>query len=173
MQYFERKNCFSVTDTQSWWKSWSPNGYNHTRVQLNLHRRRKRVHESFSTRRKIEKSLVFTILWNLANLVKNYFGIFLQVRFTVLRQIVLLRERCAKLRKELHQYCCNQAWTKNGKRVPCNVTVICEMSKTFSNGKTRHERRFGEPLKGQVIPFGSMVECHYFCERPVKAPSIW
>ena len=25
-------------------------------------------------------------------------------------------------------------------------------------GQTPHERRFGEPLKGRVIPFGAMVE---------------
>ena len=30
----------------------------------------------------------------------------------------------------------------------------------LGDGKTRYERRFGEPLKGLVIPFGAMVECH-------------
>ena len=27
-------------------------------------------------------------------------------------------------------------------------------------GRTPHERRFGEPLKGPIIPFGSKVEYH-------------
>ena len=30
----------------------------------------------------------------------------------------------------------------------------------LSNGKTPYERRFGAPLKGPIIPFGSMVEYH-------------
>ena len=30
----------------------------------------------------------------------------------------------------------------------------------LSGGKTRYDRRFGEPLLRPVIPFGSMVECH-------------
>ena len=30
----------------------------------------------------------------------------------------------------------------------------------LADGKTRYERRFGEPFKGPVIPFGAMVENH-------------
>ena len=30
----------------------------------------------------------------------------------------------------------------------------------LSDGKTLYERRFGEPLKGPIIPFGSLVECY-------------
>ena len=28
----------------------------------------------------------------------------------------------------------------------------------LSGGKTPHERRFGKPFKGPIIPFGSLVE---------------
>ena len=28
------------------------------------------------------------------------------------------------------------------------------------DGKTQYERRFGEPLRGPIIPFGSLVEYH-------------
>ena len=35
-----------------------------------------------------------------------------------------------------------------------NVTDLC------SDGKTPYERRFGQPLKGPIIPFGSLVEYH-------------
>ena len=35
-----------------------------------------------------------------------------------------------------------------------NVTVL------FSDGKTPYERRFGQPFKGPIIPFGSLVEYH-------------
>ena len=30
----------------------------------------------------------------------------------------------------------------------------------LSDGKTQNERRFGQPFKGPIIPFGSLVECH-------------
>ena len=30
----------------------------------------------------------------------------------------------------------------------------------LADGKTPYERRFGEPLKGPIIPFGAMVEYH-------------
>ena len=30
----------------------------------------------------------------------------------------------------------------------------------FSDGKTPYERRFGQPFKGPIIPFGSLVEYH-------------
>ena len=32
-------------------------------------------------------------------------------------------------------------------------------------GKTPYERRFGEPVKGPIIPFGAMVECHPISAR--------
>ena len=35
----------------------------------------------------------------------------------------------------------------------------------LADGKTPHERRFGEPLIGPVIPGGSMVECHPISEK--------
>ena len=30
----------------------------------------------------------------------------------------------------------------------------------LSDGKTPYERRFGQPFKGPIIPFGSLVEYH-------------
>ena len=42
-----------------------------------------------------------------------------------------------------------------------NVTPICETSQiSCLMGKTPYGRRFGEPSKGPVIPFGSLVEYH-------------
>ena len=37
----------------------------------------------------------------------------------------------------------------------------------LSDGKTPDERRFGEPLKGPMIPFGAMVEYH-----PISAQDL-
>ena len=49
---------------------------------------------------------------------------------------------------------------KTGGQIPWNVTPICETSQILSDGKTPNERRFGQPSKGPIIPFGSLVEYH-------------
>ena len=35
----------------------------------------------------------------------------------------------------------------------------------LSDGKTPYERRFGQPIKGPLIPFGSLVEYHSFIAK--------
>ena len=50
---------------------------------------------------------------------------------------------------------------KVGGQILWNVAPICETSQTYlSDGKTPYERRFGQPCKGPIIPFGSLVEYH-------------
>ena len=39
-------------------------------------------------------------------------------------------------------------------------TYLRNVTDLLSDGKTHHERRFGHPLKGPIIPFGSLVEYH-------------
>ena len=41
----------------------------------------------------------------------------------------------------------------------------------LSDGKTPYERRFGQPLKGPIIPFGSLVE-YYLSLRKTSQESI-
>ena len=41
----------------------------------------------------------------------------------------------------------------------CN-TYLRNVTDLLSDGKTHYERRFGQPFKGPIIPFGSLVECH-------------
>ena len=53
-------------------------------------------------------------------------------------------------------------------------TYLRNVTDLLSDGKTPYERRFGQPLKGPIIPFGLLVLVSpYNCERPVKNPSIW
>ena len=53
-------------------------------------------------------------------------------------------------------------------------TYLRKRHRFVSDGKTPYERRFGQPSKGLIIPFGSLVEYHpCHCEGPVKNPSIW
>ena len=50
---------------------------------------------------------------------------------------------------------------KIGGQIPWNVTPICGTFKiSCLIGKTPYERRFGQPFKGPIIPFGSLVEYH-------------
>ena len=101
-----------------------------SREKLKLLRRRKRVWESFSSRRKNRKSFTLTIHWNLANLVKIYHG-FIELQHLIdPRWMALLKEPYAEWKKEHQLYCCNQAWMKNGGLILWNAAAVCDMSKT-------------------------------------------
>ena len=39
-------------------------------------------------------------------------------------------------------------------------TYLRNVTDLLSNGKTPYERRFGQPFKGPIVPFGSLVEYH-------------
>ena len=50
---------------------------------------------------------------------------------------------------------------KVGGQIPWNAIPISEKFKiSCLMGKTPYERRFGQPFKGPIIPFGSLVEYH-------------
>ena len=50
---------------------------------------------------------------------------------------------------------------KVGGQIPWNVTPISETSQIYSlMGRRPMKRRFGQPFKGPIIPFGSLVEYH-------------
>ena len=40
-------------------------------------------------------------------------------------------------------------------------TYLRNIQDLLSDGKTPYVRRFGEPFKGPIIPFGSLVEYYY------------
>ena len=60
----EEVNLETITDTQSPYKTWQLSGFNPIRTKQSRHRRRKRVSERFSSRRKSRKSFTPTIHWN-------------------------------------------------------------------------------------------------------------
>ena len=50
---------------------------------------------------------------------------------------------------------------KVGGQILWNVnTYLRNVTDLLSDGKTHHERRFGQPFKGPIVPFGSLVEYH-------------
>ena len=53
-------------------------------------------------------------------------------------------------------------------------TCLRNVTDLLSDGKTPYERRFEQPFKGPIIPFGSLVEYHPITAKgSVKNPSIW
>ena len=73
----------------------------------------------------------------------------------------LLREQCAEERKAPLLYCCNsglnESWWADS--IAC-YTCLRNVTDLLSDGKTPYERRFGQPFKGPIIPFGSLVQYH-------------
>ena len=53
---------------------------------------------------------------------------------------------------------------KVGGQILWNVTPICNVTDSLSDGKTPYQRRFGQPFKGPIILSGSLVE-----HRPITA----
>ena len=73
-----------------------------------------------------------------------------------------IAERAARRVKEgtsavLLQSGLDNEWWADSMECYCNLRKIRDL---LSDGKTPYERRFGVPFKGQVIPFGAMVDYH-------------
>ena len=51
----------------------------------------------------------------------------------------------------------NESWWADS--MEC-YTCLRNVTDLLSDGKTPYERRFGQPFKGPIIPFGSLVEYH-------------
>ena len=114
-----------------------------------------------------KNSFTLTVPWNLAKLVKISPGIIARQHHTGQKQM----ERAVRRVKEgtsavLLQSGLNESWWADS--MEC-YTYLRNVTDLLSDGKTPYERRFGQPCKGPIIPFGSLVElspCN--CEGPVK-----
>ena len=53
----------------------------------------------------------------------------------------------------------NKIQEKNESQLEC-YTYLRNVTDLLSDGKTPYERRFGQPNKGPIVPFGSLVEYH-------------
>ena len=64
-------------------------------------------------------------------------------------------------------------WGLDEKRSADSLECYCylrSIQDLLSEGKTLYERRFGEPLKGPIIPFGSMIEYHPISAKDLSRP---
>ena len=60
---------------------------------------------------------------------EDFPGIIVRLHHTDRKQMGLLKERCAELKKAPLQYCCNRIWMKIGGQILWNVIPICETFK--------------------------------------------
>ena len=96
------------------YRTWLPNGSSHIRVKQKLHRKHNGACRNSWSQIGNLKSFTLTIPWNSAKPVKISPGIIARLHHTDRRQMGLLKERCAGLKKGLLLYCCNHVWRKNG-----------------------------------------------------------
>ena len=159
---------------QSWCRTW-PNGSSRIRAKQKLHRKPREACKSSWSPIGSLKSFILTIPWNLAKPVKISLGIIARPHHTDQKQMGLPRRAVRRVKEGtsavLLQSGLNESWWADS--MEC-FTYLRNVTDLLSDGKTPYDRRFGQPFKGPIIPFGSLVEYYpFYCERPVKNPSIW
>ena len=151
-------NLGTIIDVQSWCRTC------HTMDTIiqNILRKHKGACKSSWSRIGSLKSFTLTIPWNLAKLVKIFLGIIVRQHHTDWKETNGIAERAVRRIKEgtsavLLQSGLDEKWWADSMECHCYLRNIQDL---LSDGKTPYERRFGEPLKGAIIPFGAMLEYH-------------
>ena len=117
----------TIIDMLWWCKTWLLNGINHIRAKHNFSGNRKELAKVLGTYQETKSDLHWQLPWNLVRLVKIFRGIIARQPRIVQKQMGLLKEQYAELRKACVRYCCSQVWLKIGGRIPWNVTASCEI----------------------------------------------
>ena len=152
-------NLETITDIQSWCRTEPPNGSKRIRAKRKLLRKLKESCKSSWSPIGSLKSFTLTIPWNSAKLVKISHGI---VSTHTDQKQNGIAERVVRRVKEgtsavLYQSGLNEnCWADS---MEC-YSYLRNVTDLLSDGKTPCERRFGQPFKGPIIPFGSLVEYH-------------
>ena len=156
-------NLETVTDTASWYKIWQLNGFNHIRAKPKLLRRRKRGFRKFLEPTKNPKviytdnSLEFgkaceDLSWNHCTSTPHRS----ETNGIAEGAVRRIKEGTSAV---LLQSGLDEKWLAVSTECYCYLWKVQDL---LSDGKTPYERRFGEPLKGPIVPVGSMVEYHPF-----------
>ena len=90
------------------------------------------------------------------------------------RRMALLKERYAEKEKGRVQYCCNQAWMKNGGLTLWNAIAICETSKTsWQMGKDFTNDDLKNHLEAWSFRLVQWLNIKRFLQKTSQAPPIW
>ena len=138
----------------------------HIRAKQKLHKKLREACKSSWNPIGILKSFTLTIPWNSAKLVKISPGIIARLH-PHRSETNGIAERVVRRVKEgtsavLLQSGLNGNWSADS--MEC-YTFLRNVANLLSDGKTPYERRFGQPFKGPIIPFGSLVEYHPFTAK--------
>ena len=154
-------NLETITDMQSWCRTWLPKGSSRIRAKTNLHKKpREACKSSWNPRGNpksfyTDNSLEFgkaceDLSWNHCTSTPHR------------SETNGIAERAVRRVKEgtsavLLQSGLNESWWADS--MEC-YTYLRNVTDLLSDGKTPYERRFGQPFKGPIIPSGSLVEYH-------------
>ena len=147
-----------------------PGGYSRIRAQQELLRKHKGACKSSWSRIGSLKSFTLTILWNLAKPVKIFPGIIVREHHTDRKNGIVeraVRNGIVDRIKEgtsavLLQSGLNANWWAAS--MEC-FSYLRNIQDLLSDGETPCKRRFEEPVKGPIIPFGSLVEYYSISAR--------
>ena len=89
-------HLYAIIDTQSWCRTWPPNGSSRICAKQKLHRKHSEACKSSWSPIGSLKSFTLTIPWNSANLVKISPGIIARPHHIDQKQMRLLKEQCAE-----------------------------------------------------------------------------
>ena len=138
-------------------------------MQNSLHRRRKGVYESSSSRRKKPPVTFSGNSWKFG---KSCVDLSWNHRTSTPRRSETngIAERAARRVKEgtsavLLQSRLDERWWAGS--MECYYYLL-NVQDLLEDGKTPHERRFEEPFKGPIIPIGSKVEYHLTSTRDLS-----
>ena len=156
-------NLETITDMQSWCRTWPPNGSRRTRVKQKFHRKpREACKSSWSPIRNLKSftSLEFgkaceDLSWNHCTSTPHRS----ETHGIAERAVRRVNEGTSAV---LLQSGLNESWWADS--MEC-YTYLRNVSDLLSDGKTPYERRFGQPFKGPNTPFGSLVEYHPFTAK--------
>ena len=153
-------NLETITDMQSWCRTWPLNGSSRIRVKQKLHRKQRSLQKFLEPDRKpkviyTDNSLEFgkaceDLSWNHCTSTPHRS----ETNWIAERAVRRVKEGTSAV---LLQSGLNESWWADS--MEC-YTYLRNVTDLLSDGKTPYERRFGEPFKGPIIPFGSLVEYH-------------
>ena len=151
-------NLETITDMQSWWKTWPPNGSKRIRAKQELHKKLKEVCKSFWCPIRSSKSFTLTMLfgktcdfsWNHCTSTPHR----PETNGIAEKTVRRVKEGTSAV---LLQSGLNESWWADS--MEC-YTYLRNITDCLSDGKTPYERHFGQPIEGPIIPFGSLVEFH-------------
>ena len=151
-------NLETIIDMQSWCRTWPPNRSRHIRAKQNFSGTQRDLQKFLEPNRKLEviytdSSLEFgnaceDLSWNLCTSTPHRS----ETNGVAERAVRRVKEGTSAV---LLQSGLDENWWADS--VEC-YTYLRNIQDHLFDGKSPYERRFGEPCKGPIIPFGSLVE---------------